>query len=65
MIEDYEDLREEHIETLELVAKLNNWKSGIHRLDDSRLMKDLYAVVNNRVKQLNERILKLEELLNL
>ena len=62
---DKEEARRDHIETLELIAKLNNWKTSVHRIDDNVLIRDLYQVINNRIKQLNEKVEKLEKILKL
>jgi hypothetical protein len=64
---DLDSLRQEHIDTLELIAKLNNWKTTIHssRLNDESLSKELYGIMNKRLEQLYIRLDKLEKELNL
>jgi len=61
---DIHALREEYVTSLELVAKLNNWKSGYNKLNDYRLREQLTEVINHRLKELNKRIIKIEEVLH-
>lgn len=63
--ESIHEIREEYKSSLELVAKLNNWKANYSKLDDYNLRTMLLEVINPRIKELNERIIKLEKRLGL
>lgn len=62
--QDIHTLRDEYETTLEMVAKLNNWKANYNKLDDYYLKKSLVDVINNRLKEMYKRIDELEKILD-